>query len=192
MPLPPALPLPVANSSFRAVWPYVDKVLRAASPKTDVIVLDIDATVLYNTDREPLVGAVPNFKMQPLYDTARTRRIPVHFVTARVGTKENRIATLQQLRAMGFDWFDTLFMRPTAVPPTVLNIARYKANARRAIAQGGNKRIVINAGDQWSDILVVDDAAMRMLDARFPEQHVVMHPPANDALLSLKLYETRD
>lgn len=166
--------------------------IRTADPARDVIVFDIDATVLYNTEKEPIVGAVPNFKTQPLYDLARARKIPVHFVTARIGTKENRMLTLRQLRAMGFDWFDSLYMRPPRVEPTVLAIAQYKLNARRSIGGGGHKTIVLNVGDQWTDLMLADLPGLELLDKSFPQQHVVFQPPApHDARIAVKLYETR-
>lgn len=181
-----------ASKSFRDLSPLLTQIIAQADPHKDVIVLDIDATVLYNTNKESIVGAVPNFKVQPLYDLARNRRIPVHFVTARVGTKENRLWTLKQLRAMGFDWFDSLFMRPPHVEPTPVAVAQYKLNARRAITASGQTRIILNMGDQWTDLMLADVPGIELLDRTFPQQHVMFKPPApQDARIAVKLYETR-
>jgi hypothetical protein len=181
----------LADRSFQKLAPRVEWIVRNANQEKDAIVFDIDATVLYNTN-EPWVGAEPNFKMQPVYALARERRIPVHFVTARIGTPENKVSTLRQLRAMGMDYFDSLFMRPPATPATAQDIAEYKLNARRTIARYGNKTIVLNVGDQWSDLLPVDSTLMKRLDSAFPQQHVMFTPDtAMDARYAVKLYETR-
>lgn len=179
-----------ASRSFRDLMPYLVHTIRQADPARDVIVLDIDATVLYNRDSEPIVHAVPNFKVQPLYDLARSRNIPVHFVTARIGTKDNRMFTLKQLRSMGFDWFDSLFMRPVSVPPVTEAIAQYKLDARRTIAAAGRKTIALNIGDQWTDLLVADTPSLALLDLSFPREHVVFKPSApHDARVAVKLFE---
>lgn len=181
----------VADTTFKSLRPRIEAVVRGADKRKDVIVLDIDATVLYNTD-EPLVGADPNFKMQPIYDLARTRQVPVHFVTARIGTPQNRAATLRQLHAMGFDWFHSLYMRPPSTPPTSEAIARYKLNARKAIAQNGNKNVLLNVGDQWTDLLVVDAQTAQNLDSKFPKQHVMFTPHKEyEATHAVKLFEYR-
>lgn len=181
----------VATAAFNDLRPMIDSILRHAERGTDVVVFDIDATVLYNNN-DQIVNAEPNFKVQPLYDIARSLRIPVHFVTARIGTPENRAQTVRQLIALGFNWFDSLYMRPVDTPATYDAIGRYKLSARRAIERAGNKRILLNVGDQWTDLLVADSNMVQRLNASFPKRHVFFKPlPEAAAQYALKLYETQ-
>lgn len=181
----------VATTVFTELVPLLDSVLRSADRSKDVIVFDIDATVLYNNN-DQVVNAEPNFKVQPLYDVARSLRVPVHFVTARIGTPDNRAHTMRQLIALGFNWFDSLYMRPVDTPTTYDAIGRYKLSARRAIERAGNKSILLNVGDQWTDLLAADAKMVEQLNASFPQSHVLFRPlPHNAAQYALKLFETQ-
>lgn len=180
-----------ASRSFTKLLHKVSGILRKARPEQHVVVFDIDATLLYNTD-DNQCGAIPNFKIQKLYDLAQKRGLPIYVVTARIGTASNRAATIRQLHCMGFDTFDGLYMRG-AEHRTMPQIARFKRDARAHIESKTGKTVVLNAGDQWTDHVVTTEPEYDALDAAFGTQHVLFQPAASEhTLYALKLYETKD
>lgn len=180
----------VASTSYREVWPHIVKTLKSADPRQHVVVFDIDATVLYNTDDNEC-GAVPNFKVQPIYDYAEKKGVPIYFVTARIGTPGNREATQRQLRCMGFFTYEDLYMRGADVR-TASQVAAFKAQSRRDIEQRTGKKVLLNVGDQWSDVVVGSASTYDSLEEQFPGQHVLFMPPRDAGLygmVQVKLFE---
>ena len=180
----------MASTSYRDLWPLIVKTLKRADPRQHVIVFDIDATVLYNTDDNEC-GAIPNFKVQPIYDYAEKNGIPIYFVTARIGTPGNREATKRQLKCMGFFTYEDLYMRGADVR-TASQVAAFKAQSRKDIEQRTGKRVLLNMGDQWSDVMVGSASTYTMLEEEFPGQHVLFMPPREAGLhgaVHVKLFE---
>lgn len=182
----------VTDRSFETVWPHVMKTLKSADPARHVVVFDIDATLLYNTDDNEC-GAIPNFKVQSIYDYCEKKGVPIHIVTARIGTEVNRRLTQRQLACMGFFQYDSLYMRPGTVQSTP-QVAQFKAQSRADIEQRTGKKVLLNIGDQWSDVVVAPStASYDDLDAQFGAKHVLFQPPPSGyAQVALKLYETKD
>jgi acid phosphatase len=82
-----------------------------------------------------------------IYEEARRLGVSVFFLTGRPDTQ--REPTAQNLRAQGFeDWQDLILRRPAQTKMTAL---AYKSEERAKIAAEGY-RIVLNVGDQWSDL----------------------------------------
>lgn len=179
----------VADRSFEVLWPHIVKTLKSADPHKHAIVFDIDATLLYNTNDNEC-GAVPNFKIQTIYDYAERKGVPIYVVTARIGTDINRRLTARQLQCMGFFTYKELYMRPGTVQ-TVPQIAQFKAESRADIERKTGKKVLLNIGDQWSDVVVASsNAKYDDLDTQFGNQHVLFKPPpAGVALVALKLHE---
>lgn len=182
----------IASADFRDIAPRALQVLRSANPRTDAVVFDIDATVLYNNP-DTMCRADFNNKIKMLYDVAHERKIPVYFVTARVGTHSNFVSTLKQLHCMGYTtWYAGLFMRPPAVT-TEAAIGVYKLDARKAIMQNYKRRIILNVGDQWTDVMAGTPLELHTLRQKYDTQHVFFKsPPRFAAEYALKLYELRD
>jgi predicted secreted acid phosphatase len=181
----------VVTKSFNQFLPVVQTLLSHASGQSHVVVFDIDATVLYNTGSNQC-GAVPNTKVKRIYDMAMKKGVPVYFVTARIGLPSNRAATVEQLQCMGMGRFQDLYMR-TGQDRTVAEIARFKARSRADIERRTGKQVLLNIGDQWSDVVVAPPSAYDTLDAKYKGQHVLFYPPPEfHALAAIKLYETRD
>lgn len=182
----------IASPDFRAIAPHALQVLRAGNPRTDAVVFDIDATVLYNNPGT-MCRADFNDKIKVLYDEAHKRRIPVYFVTARIGTQSNFQNTVKQLACMGYtEWYAGLFMRPPTVN-TEAEIGVYKLNARKAIMQKYKRRIILNAGDQWTDVVAMSPVQLQTLRQQYNGRHVLFKPPSQFAAeYALKLYELRD
>jgi acid phosphatase class B len=72
--------------------------------------------------------------------------VPVFFITGRPDSE--RDSTERNLRAQGFD-FQQLTLRPASTKGET--VTQYKSGARAQIAAQGYK-IVLNLGDQWSDL----------------------------------------
>lgn len=179
----------IAHRSFAVLWPYIVDVVRKADPSQHVVVFDIDATVLYNTNDNEC-GAVPNFKIQKIYDYAAKKGIDIFFVTARIGTSVNRMLTERQLHCMGFDEFKGLYMR-TGRDQTMSQIARFKDNSRADIERRTGKRVLLNVGDQWSDVVVTTPSSFNELESGFDGKHVLFVPDSTfHSMVAVKLYET--
>lgn len=77
---------------------------------------------------------------------AMQRGVTVFFITGRADTE--RTATEKNLRAQGYEWKSLTMRAPSEAKETALI---YKSAARtRIVAQGYT--IVLNVGDQWSDL----------------------------------------
>jgi acid phosphatase len=82
-----------------------------------------------------------------IYNQAIKLGVSVFFITGR--HEDEREATERNLRAQGFDNWQQLTLRPvTGGPATTME---YKSAARAAIAAQGYT-LVLNVGDQWSDL----------------------------------------
>lgn len=90
-----------------------------------------------------------------LYKAAQRLGVSVFFVTGR--PESEREATERNLRAQGFDHWQGLMLRAAdqLKTPTV----EYKSTARRGIVQQGYA-LVLNAGDQWSDLRGAPEAEL--------------------------------
>jgi acid phosphatase len=127
------------------------------------MVLDIDETSLSNweemskadfTYRPHDFTAWENEARAPalegtlqLFRKARKLGVSVFFITGR--PEEERAATEKNLRTAGYNDWQGLVLRP-AHPPTQTT-TEYKSAARgKIVAQGYT--LVLNAGDQWSDL----------------------------------------
>lgn len=84
-----------------------------------------------------------------LYQQAKKAGLHIFFITGRRDTAELRKNTAQNLRAVGFDKYDALYMRP--VNDNNSSASTYKTATRKKIVDQGYD-IVINIGDQISDL----------------------------------------
>lgn len=126
------------------------------------VVLDVDETVLSNWPvmsklglgfnaeiwnawvAEGRAAALPG--MVKFVDGVRKRGYRVVFLTARAASE--RIATKENLEAMGFVW-DDLVLRPSYGPKQTSQAYKQRM---RCLIQDKGYRIVMNIGDQLSDI----------------------------------------
>jgi acid phosphatase len=140
--------------------------IRAARKKSGVklaLVLDIDETTLSNYDEMEKAGfaydpkafdawvqsakapAIPGTLR--LFNEAERLSVRVFFLTGR--GEAQRTATERNLHATGFDgWQDLLLRKPGQQS---LSALEFKSARRKEIAAEGY-RIVLNVGDQWSDL----------------------------------------
>ena len=159
----------------------------------DVVVLDIDATVLFfspDTSTHPCNAEV-NPRGAAVYNLCIIYNIPVFFVTARLHVLENIEITRAQLRCLGFDKYVGLYMRP----PHIVGfpaISQYKKTIRQQISRDFN--ILLNVGDMWSDLKEVpNEESMYALHRQSKNQHIPLKTDSQEsALWALKLAESRD
>jgi predicted secreted acid phosphatase len=83
-----------------------------------------------------------------LFNTARILGVRVFFITGRPDRFNLRAATIKNLKEAGYDGWQELIMRPISSPGSV---TEYKSKARGDI-EGQKYKIVINVGDQQSDL----------------------------------------
>ena len=140
--------------------------LRAAHRKPKerlALVLDIDETTLSNYEEMVNAGfaydsrafgawvdsaaapAIPGTRR--LYREAQRLGVSVFFVTGRA--EAQRAATEHNLRAQGFDGWQQLILRE---PAQATSTAQAYKQAERAAIEAEGYRIVLNVGDQWSDL----------------------------------------
>jgi acid phosphatase len=133
------------------------------------VVLDIDETTLSNYPEMLKTGFVFNQKESDawidagsakaipgtlnIYNEAKKLGATVFFLTGR--GESLREATERNLRAEGFDGWQQLIMREAG--QAGLTALAYKSAARREIVRHGY-RIVLNVGDQWSDLQGIPEA----------------------------------
>lgn len=127
------------------------------------LVLDIDETTLFNYEEMQKVDFAYDSKVFSAWvETAKAPAIPgtlrlyreaqrlgvrVFFITGRPDAQ--RAATERNLRSQGFQNWQELTMRSPAQAKEAT--PAYKSAARAAIQAQGYK-IVLNVGDQWSDL----------------------------------------
>jgi predicted secreted acid phosphatase len=83
-----------------------------------------------------------------LFNAAKAKYVAVFFITSRRDDLEERAATEANLRAVGYDGWLGLILRP---PSSSGPVAGYRTTARQAIEATGDK-IIADVGDQHSDL----------------------------------------
>ncbi len=85
-----------------------------------------------------------------LYQFARANGIAVIFITGRREGKVLRTATIKNLKKAGYNHWDKLILKPIAFhqKPTAL----YKASMRKQLSENEGYNIILNIGDQKSDL----------------------------------------
>lgn len=152
------------DRQIRRAIPYLEGSVKEKSPASRLaLVLDIDETSLsnyeeiseadfaYNSQQwndwveEAKAPAIPGTLR--LYQRARQLGVAVFFITGR--PESQREATEKNLRDAGYaDWSGLIMRAPDHAKEATIP---YKSAARKQIADKGY-RIVLNVGDQWSDL----------------------------------------
>lgn len=128
---------------------------------TTCAVFDIDGTILRDRGDEKL-HPLCNRMLSNLFKLCREHEIPVFIITARPEGREQRRWTVDQLTQCGYPpgSYAELNMMPLVEWKKLdqgadWNFSDYKYRERQRIAQQNNKTIILNAGDQWTDLLRV-------------------------------------
>lgn len=85
-----------------------------------------------------------------LFNEAKAKNVKIFFVTGRRDTPAVREATERNLRAVGYDGWAELFMRPPAANDHYPNVQAFKSAKRADISK--KFTIIANIGDQRSDL----------------------------------------
>ncbi|WFT97010.1 S1/P1 nuclease [Bradyrhizobium barranii] len=150
--------------------------MRAGGPNHPAIILDIDETSLSNwpeiiandfgfipSGACSLVGpcgdlawelSAQSLVIAPtlrLFNQAKAKNVKVFFVTGRRDTANLREATEKNLRAVGYDGWEALLMRPPIGTDTFPNAQAFKTAKRAEISK--TFTIIANIGDQQSDLV---------------------------------------
>jgi acid phosphatase len=135
---------------------------RRQTAKPQAIVFDVDETVLSNysailADEFTFGTASQNeatdeigkaiLPTRKVFDDAKAGGLTVFFITGR--PEAQRQPTEENLAREGFTGYKHLYLKP---PNTTLTTVQYKTAARKDIAAQGY-RIVVNVGDQFSDLV---------------------------------------
>ncbi len=122
-------------------------------------VFDIDGTILRDRDEKtPLC----NKMLLNLFQLCRSLNIPIYIITARPEGREQRKWTVDQLKQCGYPPGSYVELRMMPVPEwkkldkvANWNFSDYKYQERQRIVKNTKKSIILNAGDQWTDLLRV-------------------------------------
>lgn len=153
----------VEAQADRAIAYLRERVARKKADEKLALVLDIDETTLSNYDEmlkadfaydaKAFADWINSGKAPALpgtlrlYQEAQRLGLSVFFITGR--TEDQRDATARNLRSQGFqNWQDLILRSPEQAHMTA---AEYKSGKRGTIEAHGYK-IVLNVGDQWSDL----------------------------------------
>ena len=156
------------------------------------IVMDIDETVLFTRKNDSHVTHHPlGFA---LFELCTKHGIDVHFVTARVGDPNSREFVRSQLSLLGFDNYKSLYMvnsrhQEDASP------AVFKAKCRRTISNTTGKKVVLNVGDQLSDMFPSLDepgVAEELAQLISPSTYYFVEVDGDVSKMSLKLPSDKD
>lgn len=153
----------------------IEKLKTVKVNDSSAAVFDVDETVLSNfaytkgigfgytrsTWREWLMKAKAKaiLPVKKLYDYLVRRKVHIIFLTGR--TAETREATFSNLLNEGYTVFDTLICRLPEEKD--MNTERYKTAKRKMLISGGMK-IILNIGDQKSDI----NGGLALLQIKIP------------------------
>jgi len=143
---------------------WLDHVIRTRQPGEKVaVVFDIDETLLSNWSfltNGQFAIILDNFiswtrvhndpplpPTQAIFNRARAAGIDIFLITGR--PEILRADTIRQLHVAGYSGWTELYLKPAAY--TDVSIVPFKSGVRKMLTEKGY-RIVLNAGDQWSDL----------------------------------------
>lgn len=212
---------PLISRRVEALLETIYYLLRTGSPSTQVIVFDIDDTLLFNpTNAEVLRSrnaylAFRNKHVAEVYDAAKKLGYPVYFITARSDAnfskplepsvmESNATRTRKQLAQLGMDASqNNLILRPMSVDSTREQVGVFKKSSRALVAytdergelRARPKTILLNFGDQWSDHLAASEGEFDTLKRVFRGFNVLFRPdPEKEPFTkyAVKLLELRE
>lgn len=172
---------------------FLSEAAQREEPRGLAVAFDIDDTLLRYADPEDrgsdATEVFVGFKK--VYDKAISLNMKVLLITARPEEPSSQLATRNQLARHGLQTYHDIAYCPPQIVPVIRNIGEYKAAARARLEQRHRCKIVMNVGDQWSDLLgnVPVETYERLYTAR-PENHdmyILFRAQGNPAMLNVKL-----
>ena len=126
----------------------IDEILGEADYTKSFVALDIDATVLTLDTHNRVHPVELGLYIQ---EAATRRNLQVVYITARLDTPDARRQTYRDLNQVGITNAE-LFLRPSDIK-TWEGISTFKADQRRFCEEKYKKYCILNAGDQWTDLI---------------------------------------
>lgn len=120
------------------------------------VTFDIDDTII------AAISEDPNPPLRMFWRACGLLGLERYIVTARpeVALEDgctNRNATVQELASHGFGDYRGLYL----MPPGCGCVSGYKQRARQAIVDDAREPLLLNIGDQWTDMALLADSELR-------------------------------
>ena len=193
---------PLVARNLEALLESIYYILRNGNPAEHVIVFDIDDTLLFNpSDSQVSRSGNPylgfrNKHIADVHDAAKRAGYKIHFITARSDShfskplqpevlEANAARTKKQLAQLGMEANEqNLILRPLSVSSTREEVGAFKQSSRALIAytdkskklRARPKTILLNFGDQWSDLTAADETEYDALRRVFRGFNVLFRP----------------
>ena len=158
---------------------YLERMLRKHRyPYSVFCVFDIDDTLL--TTRDPDEFICHQKVGQYLYRKCIELNIPIHLVTARLGSKSSQLYLEQQLKLMGYSGYKSLYMQTKDE-----DTAAYKARIRNELTS--ENACILNVGDQLTDHFSdINEDFAEISCVLNPNTYYIMRVAGDSALCSIK------
>ena len=155
------------------------------------VVFDVDETCLLNHRNEethPDHFAV-NPEVKSFYDWLVERDVDVYIVTARRKSDWSHKYLTAQLESLGYTNIKRHYMvtKPYDADPSA---SRFKRDARRRITEKHGSRVILNVGDQASDLFLVDPYSPtngRLAQTLDPTRYYGFAPNDGVSMVAIKL-----
>lgn len=125
----------------RKIWEAYNILTQLPVNKNNVIIFDIDDTLLFPRTGLPIEPVV-NF-----YNTIKQLGIIPIIITARIATKENIEHTQNELKKINITGYKNIFFRPILK----YDIPHYKLVSRKAVVEEGYN-VIMSVGDMYWDV----------------------------------------
>jgi hypothetical protein len=166
----------------------------AHPPGSALLVFDIDDTLLFDVgeDAPRAQTVIPHQDVVDLMRRTHQLGAEIHLVTARLNDREMVAETRHELERLGLDGlYASLTLAPARARTSMAAVSRWKMAQRRRIASERRCAVTLTVGDQWGDMVALDDDDdIDMLDDRFAAHtmpYILVRPRDTVSLWGLKL-----
>ena len=176
-------------TNFKHLEKPLVNILRSVNPSTSAAVFDIDETILINDPKiDACYHARPNPGILKMYRLCLRLHIAVYFVTARRLSDDNYEWTTKQLQCIGAGQYAELHMCPESYRVSPAKVSEFKKKARARITRKSGREIVLNAGDQWTDMLQMSSTKeVNAFISKDNKSYWLFQPIDREVLWQLKL-----
>lgn len=131
---------------------YLTKRVAQLGANKCAVAIDIDETILFNKKCNKIEI---NYIVRQLFGLCKNLGVSVYIITARPDNPDNRKFTVDDLTNCGYPpgSYEHLYMQPERLYNSRRNFSSFKATTREKIVRDTGKTLVLNVGDQWSDMM---------------------------------------
>ena len=178
--------VPSQSQREKMIAKYAHCVGKGGSQASAIAVFDIDDTLVF--DMQPM--SVPHPAIVNLLQDLHNLGVSIHLVTARLDEPSMHDETLNELRRLGIK-YKSLHLAPAEARITMPHVSEWKMRTRRNIATEHSCAVTLTVGDQWGDMVVLEDEkSIDKLDREFGTRvlpYLIVRPEDNVSLWGLKL-----